>query len=75
MQTPNASSSLSSMICDPFVRAAFERAEQKRDDGHTFSELNRGPRPLAGGAVERIPNPTEDQAVSLRSGRLAAAYA
>jgi hypothetical protein len=73
MQTPSALSSLSSMICDPLVRDAFERAERKRDDGHTLRMTNDRPRPLDGGAVERIPNQTEDQAA--RPHKLAVAYA
>ena len=75
MQTPIPSPPLSSLICDPFVRAAFERAEQKRDDGHTISEPNRRPRPLDGGAVERAPDPIEDQGASLSPRHLTVAYA
>lgn len=75
MQTPSAPSPLSSLICDPFVRAAFQRAEQKRDDGHALSVSTRKPRPLDGGAVERVPDPIEDQKARLSPRRLAVAYA
>jgi hypothetical protein len=63
MQTPSAPSPLSSLICDPFVRAAFQRAEQKRDDGHALSITNDRPRTLNGGAAERLFEAREDQLV------------
>jgi hypothetical protein len=43
---------LSSLIRDPIVRAAFERAE--RDYGQTFAIPNDRPKVLVGGAAERV---------------------
>lgn len=43
---------LSSLIRDPVVRAAFERAE--RDCGQTFAIPNDRPRMLDGGAAEPV---------------------
>jgi hypothetical protein len=64
---------LSSMILDPFVRAAFDRAE--RDDGHAISVSNGRPRTLGGGAVEQLPDPKVDTPTSLKQNRLAFEYA
>ena len=44
---------LSSLIRDPFVRAAFERAE--RDTGATPVESPRQNKPLQGGAAAKLP--------------------
>lgn len=45
---------LSSLIRDPFVRAAFERAE--RDAGATPVEPPRQNKPLQGGAAAKLPS-------------------
>jgi hypothetical protein len=43
---------ISSLIQDPIVRAAFQRAE--RDYGQTFAIPNDRPKVLIGGAAERV---------------------
>lgn len=43
---------LSSLFSDPYVRAAFWRAE--RDQGETFAVPADRPRQLDGGAAERV---------------------
>lgn len=64
---------VSSLICDPFVRAAFERAE--RDEGRAFCLPAERPRTLDGGTAERIPESTEERAASLSRTPKAVAYA
>jgi hypothetical protein len=64
---------LSSMILDPFVRAAFDRAE--RDDGHAICVSNERPRTFGGGAAEHRPDRKFDTLTSLKQNRIAIEYA
>jgi hypothetical protein len=61
MQTPNPSSPLSLLFCDPFVRAAFERAERKPDNDQTLRVTNDRPLTRDGGAAERLFEAHNDQ--------------
>jgi hypothetical protein len=53
---------LSTLICDPFVRAAFERAERRRGSAAVVSA--RRPRTLNGGTAESIPAIAADKAAT-----------
>jgi hypothetical protein len=64
---------VSSMIRDPFVRAAFERSE--RDDGRYCCTKNVRPRTLEGGNAEHVPDPSEETRADCDRTRLAIAYA
>jgi hypothetical protein len=58
MKTIPALPRLSSLICDPFVRAAFERAERRR--GSAVAVSTKRPRSLNGGAAEGVPATADD---------------
>jgi hypothetical protein len=49
----DSTTKLSSMIRDPFVRSAFERAEQGGDDFDSFAHVGRPPN-LDGGSAAAL---------------------